>query len=102
MSCGAERAPAARRVLSRDAVIVQFLRQLRREAANVLGGDEPDLTGALLHCFARDRELRVHLYGKQVRPGRKIGHVTVFGDDLADLRERADHATGYLRGTITE
>jgi 5-(carboxyamino)imidazole ribonucleotide synthase len=29
----------------------------------------------------------VHLYGKQVRPGRKIGHVTVLGDDLASVRK---------------
>lgn len=66
--------------------------------ANVLGGDEPDLTGALLHCFARDRELRVHLYGKQVRPGRKVGHVTTFGHDLDLVRRRAAHAAGYLMG----
>lgn len=66
--------------------------------ANVLGGDEADLTGALLHCFARDRELRVHLYGKQVRPGRKVGHVTTFGDDLDVVRRRAAHAAGYLMG----
>ncbi|GMA38589.1 5-(carboxyamino)imidazole ribonucleotide synthase [Mobilicoccus caccae] len=72
---------------------------------NVLGGDAPEhaeLYSTYRHLLARDPGLKMHLYGKQVRPGRKIGHVTVFGDDLADLRERADHATGYLRGTITE
>ena len=36
----------------------------------------------LHHLFAADPGARVHLYGKQVRPGRKIGHVTVLGDDL--------------------
>ena len=36
----------------------------------------------------------MHLYGKAVRPGRKIGHVTVSGDDLDDLLERARHAAG--------
>ncbi len=65
---------------------------------NVLGGSEPDLTGALLHCFARDRRLRVHLYGKTVNPGRKVGHVTTFGADLVDVRRRARHAAGYLMG----
>ena len=40
---------------------------------NVLGGDLPDLHRALRHVLARDPDLRVHLYGKAVRPGRKIG-----------------------------
>jgi 5-(carboxyamino)imidazole ribonucleotide synthase len=44
----------------------------------------------------------VHVYGKGVRPGRKIGHVNVSGPDLADARERAGHAADYLRGVITE
>jgi 5-(carboxyamino)imidazole ribonucleotide synthase len=66
--------------------------------ANVLGGAVEDLPSALLHCFARDRRLRVHLYGKQVRPGRKVGHVTTYGDDLAETRKRARHAAGYLMG----
>ncbi|MEL4505209.1 5-(carboxyamino)imidazole ribonucleotide synthase [Luteococcus sp. H138] len=65
---------------------------------NVLGGDEPDLTGALQHCFARDRRLRVHLYGKDVKPGRKVGHVTTYGEDLDDVTKRARHAAGYLMG----
>jgi 5-(carboxyamino)imidazole ribonucleotide synthase len=66
--------------------------------ANVLGGTVEDLPSALLHCFARDRRLRVHLYGKQVRPGRKVGHVTTYGDDLAETRKRARHSAGYLMG----
>ena len=65
---------------------------------NVLGGSIDDLPSALLHCFARDRRLRVQLYGKQVRPGRKVGHVTAFGDDLDSTRRRAQHAAAYLRG----
>lgn len=66
--------------------------------ANVLGGTEPDLTHALLHVFARDRRIRVHLYGKEVRPGRKVGHVTATGTDLDRVRARALHAAGYLMG----
>jgi 5-(carboxyamino)imidazole ribonucleotide synthase len=31
----------------------------------------------------------VHLYGKAPRPGRKLGHVTVCGDDEGDVRRRA-------------
>jgi 5-(carboxyamino)imidazole ribonucleotide synthase len=65
---------------------------------NVLGGSVADLPSALLHCFARDRKLRVQLYGKPVRPGRKVGHVTTFGDDEAEVRKRARHAAAYLMG----
>ena len=70
--------------------------------ANVLGGDYPELYPAYRHVMARDPGAKVHLYGKGVRPGRKIGHVNVSGDDLADLRRRASHAADYLQGAITE
>jgi 5-(carboxyamino)imidazole ribonucleotide synthase len=70
--------------------------------ANVLGGDHPELYPAYRHVMARDPELKVHLYGKGVRPGRKIGHVNLTGTDVADLRERAGHAADYLTGVITE
>ena len=66
--------------------------------ANVFGGSIEDLPSALVHCFARDRRLRVQLYGKQVRPGRKVGHVTTLGDDLDETRKRALHAAAYLMG----
>ena len=69
---------------------------------NVLGGDYPNLYRAYLHCMARDPGLKIHVYGKDVRPGRKGGHVTVCGDDLPDLLRRAHHAADYLTGTITE
>ena len=70
--------------------------------ANVLGGDYPDMYAAYLHCMARDPGLKIHMYGKDVKPGRKVGHVNTFGDDLAEVRERARHAADYLRGTIDE
>ena len=69
---------------------------------NVLGGDIPQMYPAYLHCMAHDPGLRIHMYGKQVRPGRKVGHVTVMGDDLQDLLERGRHAAGYLNGEITQ
>jgi phosphoribosylaminoimidazole carboxylase PurK protein len=65
--------------------------------ANVLGGDDPDVYPRYIHVMAHDPGVKVHMYGKESRPGRKIGHVTVLGDDLADVRERARHAAGYLR-----
>ncbi|MFI0239635.1 5-(carboxyamino)imidazole ribonucleotide synthase [Streptomyces sp. NPDC016845] len=70
--------------------------------ANVLGGDYPDMYSAYLHCMARDPQLKIHMYGKDVKPGRKVGHVNTYGDDLDEVLDRARHAAGYLKGTITE
>jgi 5-(carboxyamino)imidazole ribonucleotide synthase len=68
---------------------------------NVLGTGRGDLHRALLHVMARDPGVKVHLYGKVDRPGRKIGHVTVCGEDLADCRERARHAADFIAGVIS-
>ncbi len=65
---------------------------------NVLGGTEQDLTGALQHVYARDREIAVHLYGKEVKPGRKVGHATAVDEEPQRARARARHAAGYLMG----
>jgi 5-(carboxyamino)imidazole ribonucleotide synthase len=69
---------------------------------NILGGDLPDIYPAYRHVMARDPEVKVHWYGKGVRPGRKVGHVTVTGTDVASLRERAWHAADYIKGVINE
>jgi len=69
---------------------------------NILGGDVGDLYSAYKHVMARDPGLKVHLYGKAVRPGRKVGHVTVLGNDLNDLLSRARHAADYFSGRIDE
>lgn len=69
---------------------------------NILGG--PDDAGRLYdgfpHVMARDPHLKVHLYGKEWRPGRKVGHVNTFGDDLDDCLERARHAVAWFRGDL--
>lgn len=71
---------------------------------NILGG--PHETGRLYdgypHALARDPRLRVHLYGKEMRPGRKVGHVNAYGDDLDDVLERARHAAAWFRGDLGE
>lgn len=68
---------------------------------NLLGGGggvaASDLASRIPDALA-DGDVRLHLYGKDVRPGRKIGHVTISGDDVADLRGRARRATDLLRG----
>ncbi len=69
---------------------------------NVLGGQYLDMYKPFLHCMAHDPELRIHLYGKEVKAGRKVGHVNISGNNLVDLLERAHHAADYLTGRITE
>jgi 5-(carboxyamino)imidazole ribonucleotide synthase len=68
--------------------------------ANVLGGDYADMYAGYLHCLAHDPGVRIHMYGKEVRPGRKVGHVTALGRDAEDVRRRARHAAAFLRGDI--
>jgi 5-(carboxyamino)imidazole ribonucleotide synthase len=66
--------------------------------ANVLGGPAGGISidERVHHLFAEDPGARVHLYGKQARPGRKIGHVTVLGDDMTSVRARAARAATWL------
>ncbi len=66
--------------------------------ANVLGGDDPDIYRRYVHVMAHDPGIKVHFYAKQVRPGRKVGHVTALDDDLDRARARAAHAAAYLAG----
>ncbi|WP_153505841.1 5-(carboxyamino)imidazole ribonucleotide synthase [Cumulibacter manganitolerans] len=73
--------------------------------ANVLGGPDggPGIDERVHHLMARWPELKIHLYGKQVRPGRKIGHVTAYGADLDRLRTITRQAARYLQeGTFDE
>jgi 5-(carboxyamino)imidazole ribonucleotide synthase len=67
--------------------------------ANVLGGPPGGISidERVHHLFAEDPGARIHLYGKQVRPGRKIGHVTVLGDDMTSVRARAVRAARWLQ-----
>jgi 5-(carboxyamino)imidazole ribonucleotide synthase len=70
---------------------------------NILGGPTQQvgrLYDGYPHALARDPRLRVHLYGKELRPGRKVGHVNAYGDDLEDCLERARHAAAWFRGDL--
>ena len=67
--------------------------------ANVLGAAVEPAMGVderVHHLFARFPDVKVHLYGKAARPLRKVGHVTVLGDDMAAVRERAALAAAWL------
>lgn len=68
--------------------------------ANLLaGGDDVRPKGIderVHHTMARWPEVKIHLYGKGFRPGRKVGHVTAAGDDVDVVREQARSAADYL------
>jgi len=68
--------------------------------ANLLGGPDDVMPKAIdermHHCMARWPDVKIHLYGKGFRPGRKVGHVTALGSDLAEVRARAQAAADYL------
>ena len=64
---------------------------------NVLGGPPgasvPDRYPA---AFAAEPGVKFHAYGKDSRPGRKVGHVTATGSDAAEVLERARAAAGFF------
>jgi len=64
---------------------------------NVLGG-VPDLAGQFARAFADQPDVKLHFYGKQSRPGRKVGHVTAGGDELDDVVFRARAAAAFFEG----
>ncbi len=67
---------------------------------NFLGGANQDLFGAYAAALASEPTVKVHSYGKSVRPGRKIGHVNVIGsknDDVNRVRARATTVANIIR-----
>jgi 5-(carboxyamino)imidazole ribonucleotide synthase len=77
--------------------------------ANVLGGataDEdwagPWLDERMHHLMAHWPDVKLHWYGKGQRRGRKLGHVTALGDDLAEVRARAVAAARYLADGVVD
>lgn len=72
---------------------------------NVLGAPEApamSMDERVHHLFARMPDAKVHLYGKEERPGRKIGHVNIVGgtESVESLRERAERAAHWLSHAV--
>lgn len=65
---------------------------------NVLGSALPDPREAYLQVLATYPNVKMHIYGKEVKPRRKIGHVTASGENLTALRMAAHGAAAMLRG----
>jgi 5-(carboxyamino)imidazole ribonucleotide synthase len=67
--------------------------------ANILGAPAApamSMDERLHHLFARLPDAKVHLYGKDERPNRKIGHVNILGTEVDTVRERAERAARWL------
>ncbi|MDY3665528.1 5-(carboxyamino)imidazole ribonucleotide synthase [Schaalia hyovaginalis] len=65
---------------------------------NLLGSAYADPALALPRALAGHPEAKIHLYGKEVRPGRKLGHVTVVDKDPLRARREAETVVALLRG----
>ncbi|MDW4573381.1 5-(carboxyamino)imidazole ribonucleotide synthase [Microbacterium sp. M3] len=64
---------------------------------NILGGpDEDALDARFATAMAEHPQAKVHTYGKPPRPGRKVGHVNVIGDDLDDVAYQARAAASVF------
>lgn len=64
---------------------------------NILGGPaEGGLSSRYLRAMATHPTAKIHSYGKESRPGRKVGHVTASGDDLAEVAYQARGASAFL------
>jgi len=69
---------------------------------NILGGSVDDLEGQRAVVLSRVPDIRIHLYGKSVKPGRKVGHVTAVGDTLPDVIARARRAADLFEEGKTD
>lgn len=64
---------------------------------NILGGPtKGDIDACFAAAMARHPSAKIHTYGKSPRPGRKVGHVTVSGDDLDDVAYEARAAAAFF------
>ena len=65
--------------------------------ANLLGvSDSKDFMDNYPHVMSNFPHIHIHSYGKTPRLGRKLGHITVVGDDLEACLQTAEAARNQL------
>jgi len=69
---------------------------------NVLGGSIDDLEAQRAVVLEQVPDIHIHLYGKAVKPGRKVGHVTAVGEFLPDVIVRARRAADLFEEGKTD
>ncbi|MEV7397237.1 5-(carboxyamino)imidazole ribonucleotide synthase [Aeromicrobium sp. NPDC092404] len=68
---------------------------------NILGGAVEDLEAQRAVVLGAEPDVKIHLYGKSVKAGRKVGHVTAYGPDLDDVLARARRSAALLTDGVT-
>lgn len=66
---------------------------------NTLGAEnrpELSLSDRMAEVWTKFPEAKIHLYGKTWRPGRKLGHVNVCGDDVETVKADALSAAHFI------
>jgi len=69
---------------------------------NIIGGPAGDVRRTQVARATALDGVHVHLYGKEARPGRKVGHLTVLGDDLESTRSLARTAAAIMNGECAD
>lgn len=65
---------------------------------NILGGPaDGSFESRFDAAMSEHPDAKIHTYGKQARPGRKVGHVNAAGDDLDDVVYTARAAVDHFR-----
>jgi 5-(carboxyamino)imidazole ribonucleotide synthase len=64
---------------------------------NLLGPTDGPLNPTGVAKALDEPGTHIHLYGKEWRPGRKIGHLTTVADTMDVARQRAQQAWGYFQ-----
>lgn len=63
---------------------------------NFLGGENQDIFGVYPQVLGNYPATKMHFYGKEPKPGRKIGHINMIGSNLPTMRQQATAAAHLL------
>ena len=65
---------------------------------NILGGSQSDMFSHYEHLMSRNPQLKFHHYRKEIKEGRKVGHILLLGQDCDyfDLVKEVEYAQDYL------
>lgn len=65
---------------------------------NLLGGATLDLAQILEQIRTRSPDINLYNYGKEIKRGRKVGHITAGGQDLDSVKQIVDDAIEFFNG----
>jgi 5-(carboxyamino)imidazole ribonucleotide synthase len=65
---------------------------------NLLGAEPLDMAQVSTQILNRWPEIYLHDYCKEIKPGRKVGHLTAIGDDLGEVKRMVNDAIDFFNG----